>query len=299
MQNGYYYVILAAMGYAALPVLIKVGYQLHITMDVLMTLRFFIATMILFVLMLVTKSSNGVIVKGQFTRLIVQGLLFFGCAVCYTSAVKYLAASITSILLYAYPTIVVIITTIFLKEKTDLKKILALVLSFIGCLMVINIVNDQVQLNWKGIAYGLGAALLYALYNINGQYLTGKSDPIAISFYIMLVSSVATALVYPPMSLITGEFALSSWLVGLGMAIVCSVIPTIFYLKAISKLGASRSAIVSTIEPALTIILAWITLGETLTIFQLCGGLLILAGVLILRTKDQSAKYPRQVKTAG
>nr|WP_315988623.1 DMT family transporter [Desulforamulus aquiferis] len=228
--------------------------------------------------------------KGQFTRLIVQGLLFFGCAYCYTSAIKYLAASMASIMLYAYPTIVVIITTFFLKEKIDLRKITALVLSFIGCLMVVNIVNDQLQLSWQGVMYGLGAALVYALYIINGQYLTSRLEPITISIYVMVVCSIATALVYPPMGLITSSLDLSAWLVGLGTAVLCSVIPAVFYLRGIAILGASKSAIVSTIEPAITIMLAFLILGERLTVLQLFGAFFIISGVIILQARKPPAK---------
>ena len=297
MLNGYYFILLAAMGYATLPILNKVGYQLNMTMDILLTLRFFIATIILFVIMIVTRKHNLTLVKGQLPRLIVQGLLFFGCAYCYTSAVKYLAASITSILLYAYPAMVVMIMTLFFHEKIDIRKITALILSFLGCLMVINIFNDHFQFNWIGIAFGLGAALLYALYNINGQYLTAKLEPMAISAFVMLVCSIATAIVYPPTNLVISNLGVSSWLVGLGTAVLCSVIPTIFYLKGISVLGASRSAIVSTIEPAFTILLAGVILGEILTITQLFGGLLIIAGVLILQIKKQPGKYSYSVNT--
>jgi len=85
---------------------------------------------------------------------------------------------------------------------------------------------------------------------------------------------------------------LALWIVGFGTAILCTVIPLFCYQKGLSLLGASRASILSTMEPAITIVLAGLILGETLTSSQLLGGLLIICGVLLLKLDKLERPYP-------
>jgi drug/metabolite transporter (DMT)-like permease len=94
---------------------------------------------------------------------------------------------------------------------------------------------------------------------------------------------LATIAIYPPNNVFSGHSQLALWTVGIGTAILCTVIPLFCYQKGLSFLGASRASILSTIEPAITMVLAGFILGETLTSSQMLGGLLIICGILLLK----------------
>lgn len=284
MLNGYLLIILTAIGFAALPIFIKQGYNLGLTIDVILILRFFIASILLVFIMFVHRRKGFNPYKAFMPQLLIQGLLFFGSAYCYTLSIKYMTATITNILLYTYPVMVVLMSALIFKEKVSLVKWITLLTAFTGCLMVIDVINISTQQVSKlGILYGVGSAVFYATYNINGQYLSDKLEPLTISAYTSIVCLLATMLVYSPTNVLTGYTNLSMWVVGFGTAIICTVLPLFCYQKGLAALGATRASILSTIEPVITTVLAGVILGESLTISQLTGGFLIILGVMILK----------------
>ncbi|WP_018214237.1 DMT family transporter [Desulfitobacterium hafniense] len=283
MKNGYVLIILAALGFAALPIFIKYGYNVGLTTEVMLFLRFLIASVLLGFIMLVNKKELHMN-KSDLPKLIVHGLVFFGSSYCYTLAIKHMSASVTNILLYTYPLMVVLMATMIFKEKVSLVKALTLLLSFLGCLMVIDVIHTSThQISMLGILYGIGSAIFYAVYNINGQYLSKTLEPVTISTYTSVVCLFATMVIYPPVDLFAGHSFQAMWIVGLGTAILSTIIPLFCYQKGISLLGASQASILSNIEPVIATVLAFLILGETLSVIQLSGAFLIILGGLLLK----------------
>ena len=295
MLSGYLLIILSAIGYAVLPIFIKYGYNVGLTIDNMLFLRFFIASALLFFILAVTRKKGFKTYKSYLPHLVVQGLFFFGSSYCYTLSVKYMSATITNILLYTYPLMVVLMSALFFKEKISLVKGITLLTAFSGCLLVIDVINISTQqISMIGVWYGIGAAVFYAIYNINGQYLSEKLEPLTISAYTSVVCLVATMVVYPPVNIMADHAYPAMWIVGFGTALVCTVMPLLSYIKGLASLGASRASILSTIEPIIATVLAGMILGEKLTITQLSGGFLIIFGVMIL--KLDKIKQPYTVK---
>lgn len=293
MLNGYLLIILAAIGYGALPIFIKWGYNIGLTMDHMLFSRFFIASSLMGFILFVSRKKGFKISKSCSIQLALQGLLFFGCSYTYFLSIKHMSVIITNILLYTYPLMVVLMSTLIFKEKISFVKVVTLFIAFIGCLLVVDAGNMSGQkMSMSGLFYAVASALFYALYNINGQYLSEKSDPFTVSACITIICLFATIVIYPPINVFSGHSQLTLWTVGLGTAILCTIIPLFCYQKGLSLLGASRASILSTIEPAITTLLASFILGETLTSGQLFGGLLIVSGVLLLKLDKLKQPYP-------
>lgn len=293
MLNGYLLIILAAIGYGALPIFIKWGYNMGLTIDLMLFSRFFIASSVMIFILLVSRKKGFKISKSCLIQLAFQGLMFFGSSYTYFLSINHMSATITNILLYTYPLMVVLMSTLIFKEKISFLKGVTLLIAFFGCLLVVDIVNVSGQkISMSGLFYGFVSALFYALYNIIGQYLSEKSDPFTVSACTTIICLFATIAIYPPINVFSGHSQLALWTVGLGTAILCTVVPLYCYQKGLSFLGASRASILSTIEPAITIVLAGFILGETLTSSQLLGGLLIICGVLLLKLDKLKQPYP-------
>lgn len=291
VKNGYVLIFLAALGFAALPVFIKYGYNLGLTTEIMLLLRFLIASLILVFIMFVNRKKGFIPRKSNLPQLVVQGLLFFGSAYCYTLSIMHMSATVTNILLYTYPLMVVLMATIVFKEKISLVKAVTLSTSFIGCLLVIDIIHTTQQISMLGVLYGLGSALFYAIYNINGQHLSETLEPVTIATYTSVVCLLATVIVYRPFDIFTGHSYQAMWIIGLGTAILCTIMPIFCYQKGLSLLGASQASILSTIEPVIATFLAFLILRETLSTSQLSGAFLIIIGVLLL--KLDKLKHPK------
>ncbi|MEL1134521.1 EamA family transporter [Desulfitobacterium sp. THU1] len=292
MLNGYFLIITTAIGYAALPIFIKWGYNQGLTMDDMLFSRFFIASIFMVLILSFSKKKGFKVSKASLVPIAFQGLLFFGSSYAYFLSIKHMSASITNILLYTYPLMVVLMSTLIYKEKLSLVKGVTLLIAFFGCLLVIDIVNlSGSKMSMWGFFYGIASALFYALYNIVGQYVSEKADPFTVATFITMICLVATSVIYPPTNILSGDIQMSLWIVGLGMAILCTVIPLFCYQKGLSLLGASRASLLSNIEPAITTVLAGFILGETLTVSQLFGGMLIIGGVLLLKFDKLDEPY--------
>lgn len=284
MKNGYVLIVLAAIGFAALPIFTKWGYNFGLTIDMMLFSRFFIASFLMIIIMLARKKRRFNISKLCFIQLVLQGFMFFGSSYAYFLSIKYTSATITNILLYTYPLMVVLMSALIFKEKISLVKGLTLFTAFLGCLLVVDIVNVSGQeISMVGILYGIVSAIFYAIYNINGQYLNKKLDPFTITAFTTIVCLLITIAVYPPINLFSGHSQLTMWTVGLGTAILCTIMPLFCYQKGLSFLGASQASILSTIEPVIATVLAFFILGEILSIIQLSGAFLIVFGVLLLK----------------
>ncbi|MEG6617274.1 DMT family transporter [Peptococcaceae bacterium 1198_IL3148] len=292
MLNGYLQIILTAIGFAALPVITKLGYNLGLTEGIMLLLRFLIASVTLVFLLLMSKSNRFYTYKSYLPQLVVHGLVFFGSAYCYTLSIKYMSATITNILLYTYPLMVVLMSTFIFKEKITLIKGVTLLTTFFGCLLVIDVISMSTQqMSRLGVLYGIGSAVFYAIYNINGQYLAKKKlQPLTITTYTSIVCLLATVIVFPPVNAFVGHSYSAMCLVGLGTALLCTVMPLFCYAKGIAVLGASRASILSNIEPVFAIVLAGLLLGDRLTIIQLTGALLIIFGAMLLKLDE--VKHP-------
>ncbi|SHN50090.1 DMT family transporter [Desulfitobacterium chlororespirans] len=284
MKNGYVLIILAALGFAALPIFIKYGYNVGLTTEVMLFLRFLIASILLSFIMLVSGRKGFKLNKSSLPKLVLHGLVFFGSSYCYVLAIKHMSATVTNILLYTYPLMVVVMATMIFKEKISLVKTITLLISFLGCLMVIDIINTSThQISMLGVLHGIGSAVFYAVYNINGQYLSKTLEPVTISTYTSVVCLLATMVVYPPVNLFAGHSFQAMWIVGLGTAIFSTIIPLFCYQKGVSLLGASQASILSNIEPVIATVLAFLILGEKLSTLQLSGAFLIILGGLLLK----------------
>ncbi|GAB6181285.1 DMT family transporter [Desulfotomaculum defluvii] len=287
MLNGYLLIIITAIGYAALPIFIKQGYNLGLTIDIMLFIRFFIASISLMFILLVSRRKSFTTYKAYLPQLVIQGLVFFGSAYCYTLSIKYMSATITNILLYTYPLMVVLMSTLIFKEKFSLIKGITLFTTFFGCLLVIDVISmSALKMNMLGVLYGIGSAVFYAIYNINGQYLSKHIEPLTVSTYTSVVCLLVTLAIYPPINGFAEHSYSAILMVGLGTAILCTVIPLFCYAKGIALLGASKASILSNIEPVIAIVLAGVILGEKLTIIQLAGGFLIILGAMLLKLDD-------------
>ncbi|WP_088186692.1 DMT family transporter [Desulfosporosinus sp. FKA] len=293
MLNGYLLIILAAIGYGALPIFIKWGFNMGLTIDVMLFSRFFIASSLMVFILFVSRKKGFKISKSSFIQLALQGFLFFGCSYTYFLSIKHMSVIITNILLYTYPLMVVLMSALIFKEKISFVKGATLLIAFFGCLLVIDVTNMSGQkISMSGLFYAVVSALFYALYNINGQYLSEKSSPFTVSVCTTIICLFATIAIYPPINVISCHSQLALWTVGLGTAMLCTGVPLFCYQKGLSLLGASRASILSTIEPAITTLLASFLLGETLTSEQLLGGLLIICGGLLLKLDKLKKPYP-------
>lgn len=240
---------------------------------------------VIFALILLIKDPKGFKIKPKdiplFLALGIVSILFF--TYCYFTAIRLMTMSTAAILLYTSPIWVMILAIIFLKEKITLNKIIALVLAFIGCVLVSGFGG---KISVVGILVGLGSGLGYGLYSIFGTFALRKYSPYTVTTYTFLIAGLGSIFVANPVDL-ADKISKTESLPGLlGFvlltSVVTAVIPFLLYTLGLNKTSAGKAAVLATVEPAAATLFGFFVMGETIGPVAICGILLVFAAIIVL-----------------
>ena len=208
----------------------------------------------------------------------VISLTFF--SLCYFYTILESGASVAVILLYTSPIFVLLMSVLFFKEKITFVKIVALILTFAGCVLVSG-VGSSSGLSAKGFFIGLCAGFGYALYSIFSRLALKKYDSLTVTFYTFLFSSIS---IIPFCSISAIPVLIDSKTIFLscGIAVLCTVLPYIFYTIGLSGLETGKAAILVTVEPLVATIIGFLLWKEDFSVIKLIGIVAILGAVLLL-----------------
>ena len=241
--------------------------------------RFTIAGTILAAVMLGTRRAWP---RGRALRVAVAmgAVGYVGQAVCFFAALNYASAGLVALLLYAYPMLVCLLAAAFLGERLTPRRVALLAASLSGIALTVGGGHGTVA----GIALGLGAAAFYSVYIVVGARELARTDALASSTVVCL-SAAATLLV----ACFFREPHLPGvwwgWLSIAAIAVVSTVVAMIAFFAALKRIGPAVASIASTLEPVVTVILAWLVLGEALAPIQVAGGALVLGSAAWLARK--------------
>lgn len=276
----------SAICFGTLGVFGKVAYRVGLTTPQLLSYRFGLAALLLWTAALVMR--QGLPSRAKLLGLMVMGGAgYVAQSAAYFNALHYIPASTTALLLYTYPVVVTLLAAVLFGESLGWMKLVALALSAVGTVFVV-----QAQLHAAppiGIILGLGSALFYSGYILFGSRLLPGLPPVSATAVIM----TSAAAVWSLYAAISGQL-LVSWTPSklellAGFAILGTTIPVLTFILGLPLVGASRAAILSTFEPASTVFLAVVILGETASPLQWFGGALILASVVVLEGRGWRA----------
>ena len=247
---------------------------------------------ILFALILLIKDPKGFKIKARdiplFLALGLVSILFFTC--CYFTAIRLMTMSTAAILLYTSPIWVMILAIIFLKEKITVKKIIALVLAFAGCVLVSGFGG---KVTVVGILVGLGSGLGYGLYSIFGTFALKKYSTFTVTCYTFLIAGSGSIFVSNPVDLAGKISAVPNKLSLFGFvlltSVVTAVIPFLLYTIGLNKTTAGRAAVLATVEPAAATLFGFFVMGETIGPVAFVGIMLVFAAIIVLGLKNKSA----------
>jgi drug/metabolite transporter (DMT)-like permease len=282
-------VMLAALGFASKGILIKLAYALDQEIDAisLMAIRMLIALPFFLVVALHSSRSDK---HTRMTWLDVLAILALGFLGYYLSSLldfsglAYISASLERMILYLYPTLVVILAALISRRRIRPYEQAALLIAYLGMLLMF--ITDRSGINAdiiKGGGLVFAAALSFAIFMVASHGVINRVGSLRFTSWSMTVATLFTLTHYTVqhgMQLFNMTSAF--YLIGLTMAIFCTVLPAYMMNAGIQRIGASRTALVSAVGPVMTLILAYFVLGETLTLLQLAGITLIIGSIYIV-----------------
>lgn len=205
------------------------------------------------------------------------------------SALKFIPVATLVFLFYTYPTWVGVMSALRGSERLTMPRVMALALSLSGIALMVGVPGAG-GLHPTGVALALLGAMLYALYIPMINHLGAGLPPAVTSVF----AAGGAALVLLVATLPTGgprvAISLTAWgAIGM-LAVLCTVMAFIAFLRALAVLGPVRTAIVSTVEPFWAALLGGVVLGQQLAPRAWMGGMLIAAAVVLLQLKGYSAE---------
>jgi drug/metabolite transporter (DMT)-like permease len=215
-------------------------------------------------------------------------------------ALSKIDASLVALILYVYPVLVMASSVALRRERASRRRVLALGMALSGIGLVLGGASAG-RFDGLGALLALGAALTYTGYILVGDRVTAHVPPLGLA---ALVCSGAFGTFLLTGALRGGPdlgFAPAGWLWLGALALVSTVGAILLFFAGLVRVGPSMAAILSILEPVVTVVGAALVFGETLTAIQWLGGSVVLAAVLIVQWPGQSADAnpPALTPTAG
>jgi len=287
---GVLFVLVGAIFFSGKAIFVKLGLQAGASVMTLLNLRMLFALPFFITMAIISEKRNQVKIAGKdWAKILFLGISGYYLASYFDfQGLKHISAGLERLIIFLYPTIVVVLSALIYKTPVRKSQIIALALTYIGVIIAFSGATEHFNKNiLVGSLLIFASAFSYAIYLIGSGKLIPKLGAIRFTSYGMIISTLAV-LVH---SNITGTFTLIAstkvYLFGLGMGILCTVIPAILLAEGIKRIGSSATAIVGSIGPVSTIILAAIILNEKITVLQIVGTFIVIGGVVFVSRKSK------------
>jgi len=279
--------LLAALGFSLKAIFVKLAYPYGVDAITLLALRMgFALPIFLWVGLAEQRRAGTNLTGGDWGRLFLLGMLgYYGASILDFWGLQYISAGLERLILFTYPTLTIMIGVLFQGKPFSRREALAVVLCYtgIGFAFIHDLGFGEAREVWIGGALVFGSSISYALYLSGSAPMIGRLGAMRFSALAMLMSSAVTLLHFSlaqPFSAFVQPLPVYGW--GLAMALFATVVPVFAQSAAIRRLGAGRASLFGMVGPMLTIGFGWWLLDESISLAQMMGAALVVAGILIV-----------------
>jgi drug/metabolite transporter (DMT)-like permease len=275
---GFFLIVVSAVSFGLMPIFATFAYRSGLDVQTILLFRFLSAAIIVNVYIIIKKHSypRG---KVLVILLFMGAVLYSAQAFSYFSAVSLIGSSLTSILLYIYPALVLLFSTFLLRVKIHKTDILALCFTTVGAVLVVGLKFKNIDI--LGIIFGLGAALIYSIYIITGTKAMRSTTPITATGVIMIGSAFVYVL-YGFYYKIKLPDTIEQWGWIEAIVVVSTLLSSVTFFAGLKMIGAVKASMISTLELVVTLVLSCMILGEKMEFLQMIGSVFILVAAILL-----------------
>ena len=287
-STGTVFCLASGAAFGAMAIFAKLAYRQGATVGTVLSVRFLLAGALFWLLVLAGGHARELrTLNGRQLR---AGLALGACGYaiqsgCYFAALERIDASLLSLLLYTFPAIVAGAAVVIGRERMDGRRLAALGLASAGLLLVLAGAGAG-ALEPLGVALGLGAAVVYSTYILVSDRVVGGISPVVLA--ALVCSSAAVSLTVGSTllgQLRPGDVTAAGWGWLACIAVVSTVAAIGLFFAGLRRAGPTSASILATVEPLVTVVLAFLVFGERLGPVQIAGGALVVSAVLVLRLR--------------
>ena len=274
-------VLASAVAFGTLAIIAKLGYRAGLAPAQLLSLRFLLAAGGMLVVSLAFGQNPFRLPPRRILALLAMGGVgYFGQSTTFFFALSMLPASLTELVLYTYPAMVVSAGWLVFRNPVPRLQVGALLGTFLGVVLLVGGVS---LVFGPALLLAVASPVLYTVYILVGARVMVGVPGIAAGTLSILGTAVSWTLV----ALFTGHLAApvggAQWAAVIGIAVVPTMFAISALLAAMPRIGAARTALLSTVEPVVTVALAFALLGDRFGPGQVLGALLVLGSVVLLQ----------------
>ncbi len=286
---GAWLALIAALGFSLKAIFVKLAYPYGVDAITLLALRMGFSLPVFLWVGLAQQKAGAALSRGDWLRLVVLGCLgYYGASILDFWGLAYISAGLERLILFTYPTLTILIGVFFQGKEFTRREGLAIVLCYTG--IGFAFAHDLGLGDAHSVLIGgllvFGSSVSYALYISGSAPMISRLGALRFSALASLVSSAVTLLhfgIAQPLTAFIQPLPVYGW--GLAMAVIATVIPVFAQSAAIRHLGAGRASLYGMIGPMLTIGFGWWLLEEHISLHQMVGAGLVVAGIFIVSRK--------------
>ena len=288
LLQGSALVLVAAFGFSSKSILIKLAYSYGANIDavtvmvirMLLSLPFFVIAAIW-----AGRNASTALEQKDWLAIFALGLMgYYLSSFLDLSGLAYISAGLERMILFIYPTLVLMITAFLYKRPVTRREVISLAICYTGIAFVFaaNMHFQEAKLLLGG-GLVFGATIAFAMFTIGSGHLIQRIGATRFTAYSMTIACIATTIHY---SLVHGSVNLDLpvpvYKLGLLLAVLSTVIPSFLMSAGIRHIGARKASIITASGPISTMLLAYVFLNENITLLQLSGMALVVVGVLAI-----------------
>lgn len=285
----------AAVGFGALSIFGKLAYDAGAAPLTLLLLRFVLATSV-FAALLLARPSLAASPRSADRRSLAIGFALgaFGYAAqagLFFAALQRLDPSLLALLLYTYPAWVVLGAFVLGRERPTARRLFALAVATVGLVALLAGASHG-EFDALGVTLALATAVVYAGYILASDAVTLNIAPPALTALVCLGATCSFAIAGAISGAVQHQISTEALLWIAAIAVVSTVLPIMAFFGGLARVGPGSAAILLSLDPVVTVILAWIVFGEVLSGRQLAGALLVVGAAAVIASTGRIASVP-------
>jgi drug/metabolite transporter (DMT)-like permease len=285
---GILFALIGVLAFSFRPILIKLSYAAHpVSPTTLMFLRLALALPFFAAIAWWLRGAEPRLTGRDWAGIALLGFIgYYLSSMLDFLGLQYVGAGVGRLIQFLYPTLVLLLSFLFLGKKPSLGELAALALTYAGIALV---VSNQLDASAEGRQYALGAllifgcALSYAIYLVAGSQLIQRVGSMRFTAYTMVVSTAPIAvqwLLLEPVSSL--ELPVAVWWYAAIMATASTVLPVFLVAEALRRIGANQFALIGAAGPVSVAVTSALGLDEPFTWLQAAGAVLVISGVVLV-----------------
>jgi drug/metabolite transporter (DMT)-like permease len=284
------FALVGTIAFAFRPVMIKLGYAAHpVSATTLLFLRMTLS-LPFFAAMAWYQRAAAPISGRDWGGIAALGFLgYYLASLLDFLGLQYIPAGLGRLIMFLYPTLVVILSAIFLSKKPTRREVAALAITYVGIALVL---SQQLGVAPEHRKFLFGALLVfsssmcYAVYLVAGSQLVKRVGSLRFTAYTMIISTLPAVVQFAALeSPAALDLPAQVWGYVCVLAFGCTVFPVLLVAESLKRIGANHFALIGALGPVTTVLADFGLLGGALSAAQIAGGALVILGVLLVSLK--------------